>query len=436
MNLQEELNLPFPLRPYQEEGVEFLTSNDSALLGDDMGLGKTVQVLVAMSQIQKKDGVFRALIVVPNALVSNWQKEFKIWIGKKVSLTVVKGAKEDRDFYFKNTKGFSICTYEQIRSSFGHGKQVPKYDLVVFDEAHRLKNSNTTTHQAAKFIRADKKWFLTGTPIENKQEDLINIFNILKPGTLQLGFNRFEIRDIFSEYFLRRLKKDHLKELPELIEQDIYIDMTSQQRIEYNAIETSNAGSLDSNNLFSLITKLKIACNFSPDSNESGKLNYLNRILIEKHETNESVIIFSQYVKTLKKISENLNHEFLFYHGGMTKEEKDESINSFMEEDNSKFMLMSLKAGAVGLNLQKASVVVLFDRWWNPAIEKQAIARAYRMGNKNTVHALKFITPNSIEDRIIELLHEKEELFDDIIEGAVTKQESKILLKLLEPKPN
>ena len=434
MNLQEELNLPFPLRPYQEEGVKFLTTNNSALLGDDMGLGKTVQTIVALRKIYEKKGIFRCLIVVPNPLVTNWINEFSIWFSE-VKILKTSGNLENRNFYLEESKGFQIITYEQIRNSFLVNHKIPNFDLVIFDEAQRIKNDASSTHMAASFINKNKAWMLTGTPLENNADDIVNIFNVLERGVVVKGSSNLEIKKAITPYLLRRKRQEILKDLPDLIEEDVYIDMSIEQRMEYDSIfeKRYSLNKSDSGSILSLITELKLACNFSPVSKTSAKLDYLKTILEEKYENKEKVIIFSQYVKTLKEIRKKLNFDFHFYHGGLGAQEKDDVLDKFKKDDSKPSnLLMSLKAGGVGLNLQEASTVILFDRWWNPALEQQAIARAHRMGNKSKVYAIKFITPDSIEDRIIDLLHQKEALFDEIVEGAAQESNKKNLLELLD----
>ena len=281
-------------------------------------------------------------------------------------------------------------------------------------------------------------WMLSGTPLENSIEDIVSIFSILKWNTIQSGNSRVEITNRIAPYLLRRLKTDVLDELPELIEENIYINMTSKQKIKYdNTFNKKDSLDLNqSSNVLALITELKKICNYDDESNESGKLNHLKEILDELYGKKEKVIVFSQFVKTMEYIKQNLNRRVLMYHGGMKSNEKDNVLKEFKDSKNPEILLMSLKAGGVGLNLQEASTVILFDRWWNPAVESQAIARAHRMGNKKIVHAIKFVTPDSIETRILQLLHEKEELFEDVIEGAVDKRQEFILRNLLEKPEN
>lgn len=416
MNLDVlDLDLPFPLRPYQEDGVKFLSNSSSALLADDMGLGKTVQSIVALKKKYKEEGLFRCLIVVPNSLIANWNNEFKTWFPEAHVLTL-EGDAQNRLIQLERTTGFLLSSYDQIRIAFSQPNRVKKFDVVILDEVQKIKNSNSRTTLSCNLIKKDSAWIMSGTPLENNSKEILSVFSFIKSGYIDKDMSNLEIKNMIAPFMLRRLKKDILKELPDLIEQDFYINLSSAQRAEYNKVYENRK----SENPLSVLTKLKQICNFSEDGS-SSKLDRLNEIIEELKLKDEKIIVFSQYVKSLEKIFNNIESENKFiYHGGFDKKEKTKVLNHFKESNGSAVLLMSLQAGAVGLNLQEASTVVLFDRWWTPAVEKQAIARAHRMGRTEPVHAIKFLINDSIEERIHELLTEKEDLFEDIVEGAVT----------------
>jgi len=432
MDYKKELDLPFDLRDYQKTGVEFLSSSESALLGDDMGLGKTIQVIASLKKIYSEKGIFRCLIVVPNSLRTNWLKEFSLWFPKAV-VTDLKGDLENRSYTLETYSGFIICTYEQLRGSFNQNHRIPPFELIVYDEVQRLKNSSSQVYMSAYGVVAKKVWAMSGTPLENSINDIVNIFNLIKSGIIQKGLNASEVSSAISPYLLRRLKGDVLDELPDLIEENVYIDLGPEQSKEYSDLYNSrfSIDGKDSAGLLALITELKKLANFSEKSRKSAKLDYLKELLDELISKGEKVLIFSQYVKTLEFIEEELKFPTLMYHGGMDQKQKDKTINDFKTGDIN-ILLMSLMAGGVGLNIQEASTVIIFDRWWNPAIESQAIARTHRMGRKDPVHAIKFVASGTIEERILEILHDKEDLFDFVIEGAVKKGNEKRLTQLLD----
>jgi len=430
-----ELDLPFELRPYQEEGVKFLLTSSHGLLADDMGLGKTIQVIAALKHKYTQEGIFKCLIIVPNSLITNWQKEFNVWF-PDVPLTLLEGDSANRAILLQRNRGFTLATYDQIRIAYSDqglrsGNEIlqyPEFDIVILDEAQKIKNSNSQTTLACNLIQKKSAWVLTGTPLENNESDIVTLFSFLKRKTIKKGMGLLDIKNIIAPYMLRRLKKEVLTELPELIEQDFFINLSAEQQKEYDMVFDSRR----EKNPLEVITALKKICNFS-ENLKSSKLDRLKDVLEELDQKNEKSIVFSQYVKTLEKIDSSLNADNVFlYHGGYNKKEKDNILHNFKNYPGSAVLLMSLQAGSVGLNLQEASTVILFDRWWNPAVENQAIARAHRMGRTEPVHAIKFIIQNTIEERINQLLQEKSDIFDDVIEGAVEVRNKLKLNEILE----
>ncbi len=437
----DKYNLPFELRPYQEEGIKFLSSKDSALIADEMGLGKTVQTIIAIRNIMKKEGMKKVLIIVPSALKSNWFKEFEIWGG--IIPKIVTGKKEKRIQMFKSRMPILIATYEIVREDIDLIKHTTEFDLIVLDEAQRIKNSTSNTARSIKLLRKNFAWALTGTPVENSPEDITSIFNFLKFGLLTKDDSIPEIKNAIHPYFLRRKKSEVFEDLPEKIEQELYLDLSLNQRLSYEETQTERMKLISQSpekekisNILALITELKKICNFDPITKESAKLDRVKNIVQEKFSSGEKVILFSQYVESLKEIKESLvDIDTEIYHGSLGDDEKDFVLERFKSSDTPKLLLMSLRAGGVGLNLPEASTVILFDRWWNPALEEQAIARADRFGRKNILHVFKFIVSNSVEERIDELLKQKESLFEDIVEGTaeiVKKLSLKEITNILE----
>ncbi len=437
----EKYDLPFDLRPYQEEGVKFLSDNDCALIADEMGLGKTVQTIIAIRNTMQKHGMKKVLIIVPSALKSNWLKEFEIWGG--IIPKIVSGKKEKRIQMFKSRIPILLTTYEIIREDIDLIKHTTEFDLIVLDEAQRIKNSTSNTARSIKLLRKNFAWALTGTPVENSPEDIASIFNFLKFGLLTKNDSIPEIKNTIHPYFLRRKKLEVFEDLPEKIEQELYLDLSINQRLSYEETQSERMKLISKSsekekisNILALITELKKICNFDPITKESAKLDRVKNIVQEKFSSGEKVILFSQYVESLKEIKESLvDIDTEIYHGSLKDDEKDSVLERFKSSETPKLLLMSLRAGGVGLNLPEASTVILFDRWWNPALEEQAVARADRFGRKNILHVFKFIVSNSIEERIDELLKQKESLFEDIVEGTaeiVKKLSLKEITNILE----
>jgi SNF2 family DNA or RNA helicase len=423
--LHSDLDLPSTLRPYQWEGVNFLVQGASTLLADEMGLGKTVQTAVALQILIKHRQCNRVLIVCPASLCHNWEVELKRW-APNISVRRIRGNFEDRKAHFRLPFKIWIASYEQIRSDIDFLHKEIHYDIVILDEAQRIKNVNTSLALACRQLRRSRAWALTGTPIENRPEDLLSIFAFLKPGLLQSALTRSDIHERITPHFLRRRKKEVLNDLPPIIIQDMILEMEGKQKEVYfqewiNSRENirNSRGSYSVMGLLAQITKLKLICNFEPDSGESCKLEALLTMIDSLNDDNDKIIIFSQYVKTLKRIRRSLvGLPVDIFHGELDYEARTRIITDFQNSSGPRILLVSLKAGGVGLNLGTASIVILFDRWWNPAIEDQAIQRAHRYGRKTPLHVIRFIVAETIEERIEEILKSKQLTFNNYIENA------------------
>jgi SNF2 family DNA or RNA helicase len=442
--LAAELQLPSPLRQYQWEGVSFLARNDAALLADEMGLGKTIQTIVALRILFRGSVSRRALIIAPNALAYNWQREFTTW-APDMGVRRVMGTAKDRLATYQLPVQVLIATYEQIRSDALDMDADMTFDAIVLDEAQRVKNRHSRSALACRLLRRSRAWVLTGTPLENSVEDLVSIFVFLSPGLVDSGMPPVEVHRRIQPHFLRRRKKDVLSEIPPIIMQDMMLELTGTQEAAYTdlwlarrAQAKENGVPVSDGTLFALITKLKQLCNYEPDSEESVKLDALSVLLEDCSEPEDKVIVFSQYVETLNFVSRHLGsfpHDI--YTGEQSQDEKDQVLAKFKRESGPRALLMSLRAGGVGLNIQEASTVVLFDRWWNPAVEDQAIQRAHRFGRSRPLHVIRFLVADTIEERINAILKEKRVDFERYVENAenapvrlFTREELRKILEL------
>jgi SNF2 family DNA or RNA helicase len=432
------------LRPYQQDGVGFLVRRDAALLADEMGLGKTVQTAVAIDLCLRQKGCDRALIISPASLRLNWERELNRW-APGLAVKRVLGRSEDRLAYYLLPIPVLIASYEQIRADMPSIAPSVAFDLVILDEAQRIKNRHSAAALGTHLIRRARSWALTGTPVENSPEDLVSIFQFLRPGLLNDALRRSEMHRRMQDHFLRRRKRDVLKDLPPILVQDVPLELDGAQLDAYQSLWDARGGLLRADavpvsetSMLSLITRLKQVCNFDPRSGESVKFDYLRLVLDALTGTDDKVIVFSQYVETLEWIDERLGaFPRDLFHGALSEGERDRVLHSFETARGPRALLMSLRAGGVGLNLQAASVVVLFDRWWNPAVEQQAVQRAHRFGRDRPLHVIRFTVAQSIENRIAEILAEKLRLIDAFTEGAdsaeaprLTRQELRRMLDL------
>ena len=421
VNAVSSLELPFVLRRYQLGGVIFLAQRDSALLADDMGLGKTVQCIVAISALEKLAVLRRVLVVVPKSLRQNWKREFDVW-SPDLRARLVEGSRSSRAAQYLLPIPLLIATYDQVRADaelFGR-RQV--FSLVILDEAQRIKNRASQTGLACTTIPRERSWALTGTPLENCPEDLVGVFSFVQPGLISKSLPLEEVHRSISPIFLRRTVETALPELPNRIEQTIELELDREQSHEYERVWGERAQYRGQDGaLLAILTRLKQICNYVPEAASSCKLQALDLIVENSLAMGGKVLVFSQYVETLRWLQPRVaGGNPVIFHGGLSEDERAEVLDSFRRAGDRDVLLMSLTAGSVGLNLQEADVVVLFDRWWNPAVEEQAVRRAYRFGRTRPVHVFKFIVRRTVEERIDDILTRKQGLFNTYVEGLAT----------------
>ena len=421
----ESLSFPFRPFPYQYDGVAFLYPRNEAVLADEMGLGKTMQTIVAMRLLAHQGHVRRALIVCPKPLVTNWQREIALW-APELPVTVIEGKQSRREWLWQNAScGVLIANYESLVRDHLHAKAVEApFDLMITDETQRIKNRLSTTNQVVCSIPRRRSWALTGTPIENSSEDLVGIFQFVSPGCLQPLMKPASIRKAVDDYVIRRTKDHVLTDLPPKMFRDANVILTPEQQQAYDLAENEGVVRLNELNkeltiqhVFELVLRLKQICNFDPITGSSAKVDRLEADLEECAASGRKAIVFSQWVDTIEKLRQRLERFGpLEYHGKIPTKHRDSVIESFRNEPDHQVLLMSYGAGSVGLNLQFAGYVFLFDRWWNPAVEDQAINRAHRIGAAGPVTVTRFLASGTIEDRINHVLEEKRELFHSIFD--------------------
>lgn len=440
------------LRDYQKQGLNWLNFLDEfnfgGCLADDMGLGKTVQIIAFILSQKEKNKNAVHLIVVPTSLIFNWEREIEKFAP---SLKLLKNYGQNR---IKSVKEFEkidvvITSYGTLISDIKVLKSY-RFEYIILDESQAIKNPDSQRFKSVCLLQARNKIVLTGTPIENNTFDLFSQMTFVNPG-LFINQNRFkeeyaipidkfkdskrakELQQKINPFMLRRTKKQVAKELPEKTEMVLYCEMDSEQEKVYNIYKNNirdmltnphSDVALENKSMLVLkgLTKLRQICN-SPQllsdeedyGKSSAKMNVLLEEITEKSK-NHKILIFSQFVGMLDLIRIELDkleisHEYLT---GQTKN-REEKVHSFQNDNEIRVFLISLKAGGTGLNLTEADYVYLVDPWWNPAVENQAIDRCYRIGQKKNVVAVRLITPNTIEDKIMQLQENKRELAEDLI---------------------
>jgi SNF2 family DNA or RNA helicase len=424
----QELVMPFEPFPHQYEGIGWLFSQKSALLADEMGLGKTMQTITAVRLLLRGGQVRRILFVCPKPLIPNWQREFHAWAEELPIVTVEGDTSRRRMIWQMPGVPILIVNYELLVRDMAEMEESerPQFDLVVLDEAQRIKNRDSRTAETAREVGRKRSWALTGTPIENRAEEMVSIFEFMDVVPPRATLDLRQLSKVADDFVLRRTKDLVMKDMPPLLNREEYLDLTSAQKHAYHVaekdgiVQLNNLGdSISVQHVFELVLRLKQITNFDPVTNESSKRDRLVADMEEIAASGKKAILFSQWTKVLDWLKPYLEpFGPLIYHGGVPSKKREPILKQFQEDPTKHILLMSYGTGAVGLNLQFAAYVFLFDRWWNPAVEDQAINRAHRIGQKDTVIVTKFISKDTIEERIDAVLKHKREIFEAVLGEA------------------
>mgnify|MGYP000200462329 CR=1 FL=1 len=415
--------LPLPARPfaYQWQGIAFLLPRKSALLADEMGLGKTMQAILTLRLLYHLGEIQHALVICPKPLVSNWLREFHFW-APDVSVEAIAGESSMRSLLWTGPAVVKIANYELLQRDVERLPQ-QQWDLVILDEAQRIKNAESKTAAVISQLRGQRNWALTGTPVENSLADIYSIFQFLQPKLLPPDLPVPQIKELLRDYILRRTKDQAAPDLPPKIIRDVAIELTPGQRESYHRAEREGViflrhlgRQVTVQHVFELIIRLKQICNFDPITGESAKLEQLRSDLEEVIANGRKALIFSQWVEPLNRMAQELQHwSPLLFHGGLAPATRQANLARFQHDPTSRLLLLTYSSGGVGLNLQCANYVFLFDRWWNPAVEEQAINRVHRIGQKEPVFITRYLVPDTIEQRVQQILEQKRLLFQELI---------------------
>ena len=432
------------LRDYQRRGVawlKFLTGHGfGALLADDMGLGKTIQVIawvlsaIDCNRLQSTAVGGGILIVAPLTLLSNWKHEFAKF-APSLRVYVHQGERRHLASGFRKTvheADVTITSYNLLVRDYTDFSEI-NWHALVLDEAQAIKNPDTQAARAIRALTPPKRIALTGTPVENSVADLWSLEEFLNPGFLgpRKDFaDRFakpiaadersaagkRLRHALEPFVLRRLKSDReiAAELGEKREIREYCELTAEQRRDYEmALADFRASDHAQGDVFALLTRLKLICD------GAGKLGRLFELVETIFENGESALVFTQYAKVGAWLRDELGKRFArrfpFLHGGLSASEREVQVQAFQASKRPNLFILSLKAGGFGLNLTKATHVIHFDRWWNPAVESQATDRAHRIGQAKTVFVHLFISAGTLEEHVDEILERKARVADSVI---------------------
>ena len=474
MQLPEELSNT--LRYYQKTGFKWLKTLDKykfgGILADDMGLGKTIQILSVIldyvnnysiqneiingqESLNKKKP---SLVIAPSSLTLNWKNEAKKF-AKDLKVLVIRGNLQERKHLINILQDYDlvITSYDLLKRDIEMYKEKDyTFRFIIADEAQYLKNSNTQNAKSIKELKADTRYALTGTPIENSLAELWSIFDFIMPGYLYT-YKKFKtlyeipivkdedanamekLRTLIEPFVLRRTKKEVLTELPDkevtVLEsemqeeqQQLYLSYLSNVKEDVANLLQDNTYGKNQIKVLAALTRLRqICCHpslFIKDyQGESSKLEQCMEIIDEATNGGHKILLFSSYTSMLGIIENELkarNIKYFKLTGATKVDERINLVDEFNSNDEIKVFLISLKAGGTGLNLTGADMVIHYDPWWNLSTENQATDRAYRIGQKNNVQVYKLITKNSIEEKIYELQKKKEALIDNVLDTKTT----------------
>ncbi len=468
------------LRPYQQVGVRWLyllaKLGLGACLADDMGLGKTIQILALLLVLRKQNGGERqpSLLVAPASLLANWASEMERFAPSLNSLIAHPSALSSTDLM--TLAPGRLQDVDLVITSYGSLLRIPwiaeaSWRLVVIDEAQAIKNPDAKQTRIAKKLKAQAKFALTGTPVENRIGDLWSIFDFINPGLLGSSkeFSNFvkrledrphnpyaPLRELVRPYILRRLKTDKtvIADLPDKTEVKAFCQLSRKQAALYKQAVEELTEALDDVEgirrkglVLSFLMRFKQICNHpsqwlgdgtwrEEDSGKWARLRDIAEVIAAKQE---KVLVFTQFREMTAPLVAFLGSIFgragLVLHGETEVKKRKDLVRRFQEDEAIPFFALSLKAGGAGLNLTAASHVVHFDRWWNPAVENQATDRAFRIGQNKNVLVHKFVCRGTVEEKIDQMIESKRQLSKDLIEGGadllLTELQDEDLLKLV-----
>lgn len=439
--------------PYQVEGMEFAARAGRCLIADEMGLGKTLQAIGTASLLHREGFVGSVLIVCPTSLKYQWQKEIKKFCGKDA--LVIEGLQTQRTKMYDAPQLFKIVSYNALSNDMKILKEIA-VDMLVMDEVQRLKNWNTQIAKGVRRIKADYKVILSGTPLENKLEELYSVVQLVDQYSLGpyyefrdnhimtnttgkvIGYkNLNEVGQSLSHLLKRRRKCDVALQLPERMDKNLFVPMTKEQMVIHDELKGNVArlvfkwkkmhylSDTDRRRLLLMLSQMRMVCDSTyildqqsrNDTKVDEAVNIINSVV---ENGNDKVVIFSQWERMTRLVAQELEkagvgYEYLY--GGVPSAKRKELMDNFNDNPDAR-VFISTDAGCTGLNLQTASYLINLDLPWNPAILEQRIGRIYRIGQRNNIQVINLVSMGTIEEQMLAKLQFKSSMFAGALDGG------------------
>ena len=420
------LKIEDTLFPYQRQGVAWLLLHKRALLGDDMGLGKTAQALAAVRRLIRYGKIASVLVVAPRTLVANWKSEARRFAPELTVAIALPHSKDRKDQWSRLVQKAHVVltSYEQLRDPEKVLIDHPP-DLIIADEAHRLRKKDSLSTQGIRKIKPERFWALSGTPVEKDTEDLAVLLSLIDPYRFapdDKNLSPITLRACLRPYLLRRHKDSVLSELPEVIQHDEVLDLTSEQEEAYSTVIRDFAKQGSQIGILPLFNELRSICDLHSESGSSSKLDRICDLLSDIRANSEKAVVFSYQLEPLSQLGDRLKMlckpiRFEMLMGNMSLQERIEAINSFKTDSQCHVLLASSRVASEGITLTEANHVIFINRWWNPSSNAQARDRGVRIGQTRLVNVRTFTCRGTVEERLEQLLSEKSMTFEQLIES-------------------
>lgn len=420
-------NFPsYPLKAHQEEGVDWLRERRNAILADDMGLGKTLQAIAAFEQKHRAGEVENALIVCPKSLIGVWEAEISLWAPRLCAVALHSRVSKKAWAVLPAQCQVAITNYEAIRSS---RPDPGAFDVVILDEVHKLKNSDSLNYSACYDLQPKVTWGLSGTPLENSGSDLTAILHLLDRKRISLAdarLPRVSLRSVASGYMLRRDKQAIAAELPQVLEKLDLVPLAPAQRDRYEEILGDGSSYTTVGGWISTFNRLRDVCDYEPRTGTSSKVERALVILDSVLRLGEKAVVFSWRLEPLRLLGARFAEQWdenaaEMITGQTSSTGRSRIVSSFQTKDQPRVLLCSMRATAEGLTLTAANHVIFLNEWWNPAVNAQARDRVNRIGQTKDVFVYRLRTSGTVETQLAQILDSKSQLFDEIV-NRLTKR--------------